>query len=360
MTIRDFVSSNYSSDKGRARLVTEKERLLSVLDRRSVDRPPVVIPGGMMNAVLVEVMRDSGYPWPQAHTDPEFMAGLALATKEKTGIENVGVPFCMTVEAEEMGSQVDYSSEKFEPHVTGYAETLGDVDEGKSNPRPDRTRRISVVLEALDSLKSMVNDVPIVGNVVGPMSLATSVVDPLKVFRMVLTDRAGLNHLLDITLDCSISFARRQVASGADVIVIADPTATGEILGAAAFAAFEVPRLQKLVSAIHEEGAKAIVHICGNIQSILEQVKVLGADALSFDSGVNIRKVRMAVGALPLMGNISTVLLHQGKPAKIEAVVRQVVNEGVDIVAPACGFSPFTPLVNIQAMCRTVKELSVG
>ncbi len=340
-------------------MVTEKERLLSVLDRRSVDRPPVVIPGGGMNGILIEVMRTSGYTWPQAHIDPEFMAGLALATKEKTGLENVGVPFCMTVEAEALGSQVDYNSEKTEPRVLEYSAILGGGDYGNINPHPGRTRRMSVVLEALDKLKSKVSNIPIVSNVVGPMSVATSVVDPLKVFKMVRIDTEGLNHLLDIALDCSISFARIQVAHGADVIVIADPTATGEILGAKAFDAFEVPRLQKLVSAVHEEGALAIVHICGNIQSILEQVKVLGADALSFDSIVNIGKVRMAVGSLPLMGNISTTLLHRGTPAQIEAAVRDVINAGVDIVAPACGLSPLTPLVNIQAMCQTVKELSV-
>lgn len=339
-------------------MLTEKARLFSVLEGRRVDRPPVVIPGGMMNGVIVEVMKPSGYSWPKAHIDSRFMTGLALATREKTGMENVGVPFCMTVEAEAMGSQVDLGSEQIEPHIKEYS----GIDWGgvgvKRSPGNDLSRRMSVVLEALTKLKSTMVDVPVMGNVVGPMSIAASVADPLKVLRMVQLDPEGLDRLLDISVDYSISFARNQVEHGADIIVIGDPTATGEILGAKSFSKFEVPRLQNLVAAVHEEGAKAIVHICGNIQPILEQIKRIGADALSFDAMVNIRRVREAVGSLPLMGNISTILLHKGEPAGIQAAVSEVVRAGVDIVAPACGFSPFTPLANIQAMCRSVKELS--
>lgn len=344
----------------RAKLITEKERLFAVLDRNGVDRPPVLIPGGMMNAVVVEVIRGSRYTWPQAHTDSEFMAGLALLTREKTGIENVGVPFCMTVEAEVLGSQVDYGSEQVEPHVTEYAATQMHGSNENKNAGTGRNGRMSVVVEAIEQLKSRANGAPVIGNVSGPMSVATSVGDPLRILRMAVIDPDTLNHLLDAALDCSIAFARRQIASGADVVAIADPTATGEILGAKSFETFEVPRLQKLVAAIHADGAKAIVHICGNLRPILGQVGDIGADALSFDSNVNIGQVRAAVGALPLMGNISTILLHRGTPAQIEAAVKRVVDAGVDIVAPACGISTLTPVANIQAMCRAVKELSGG
>lgn len=43
---------------------TEKERLLAVLNRQSTDRPPVICPGGMMNAAIVEVMNSSGQTLP--------------------------------------------------------------------------------------------------------------------------------------------------------------------------------------------------------------------------------------------------------------------------------------------------------
>ena len=36
--------------------LTPKERLLKVLRKEPVDRPPVICTGGMMNAAIVEIM----------------------------------------------------------------------------------------------------------------------------------------------------------------------------------------------------------------------------------------------------------------------------------------------------------------
>jgi [methyl-Co(III) methanol-specific corrinoid protein]:coenzyme M methyltransferase len=36
--------------------------------------------------------------------------------------------------------------------------------------------------------------------------------------------------------------------------------------------------------------------------------------------------------------------------------VRQLVEEGVDIIAPACGLSTSTPLENIRALTGAVRE----
>ena len=64
-----------------------------------------------------------GVTWPEAHTDAQMMADLALASYQHGCFENVGVPFCMTIEAEELGAKVTLGSKIFEPHVTEYAGT---------------------------------------------------------------------------------------------------------------------------------------------------------------------------------------------------------------------------------------------
>ena len=87
-------------------MLTEKERLEKVFHHEEVDRPPCICPGGMMNMITSELMDTCGVTWPEAHTDAEMMAKLALANYENGCFENVGVPFCMTVEAEAMGAEV--------------------------------------------------------------------------------------------------------------------------------------------------------------------------------------------------------------------------------------------------------------
>ena len=100
-----------------------------------------------MNMITSELMDTCGVTWPEAHTDAEMMAKLALANYENGCFENVGVPFCMTVEAEAMGAEVTMGTKIFEPHVTGYA--IDSVLDWKQlKPVNHEEGRAKVVLES--------------------------------------------------------------------------------------------------------------------------------------------------------------------------------------------------------------------
>ena len=66
---------------------------------------------------------------PEAHLDARKMADLAKAIYDEKIFENIGVPFCMTIEAEDMGSVVDFGNEIYEPHVIEYA--FDNIKEGR-------------------------------------------------------------------------------------------------------------------------------------------------------------------------------------------------------------------------------------
>ena len=95
--------------------LSPRDRLLRVLVRQRVDRPPVLCTGGMMNAAISEIVTTAGNTLPAAHTNPVMMAELASDVQQSTGFENLGAPFCLTVEAEALGSTVDYVSVSSEP-----------------------------------------------------------------------------------------------------------------------------------------------------------------------------------------------------------------------------------------------------
>jgi len=97
--------------------LSPRERLLRVLRRQPVDRPPVICPGGMMNAAIVDVMTRAGHTLPAAHSDGALMSDLASDVHEHTGFENIGIPFCMTVEAEVLGSGINPGTLSCEPKI---------------------------------------------------------------------------------------------------------------------------------------------------------------------------------------------------------------------------------------------------
>ena len=110
-----------------------KERLLSVLGGNKPDRIPCICPGGMMNMIITELMNKTGVTWPDAHINSEKMVRLAESVYEHRMFENYGVPFCMTVEVEGMGAEVNMGDVKFEPRITNYVvDTVSDYKNMKS------------------------------------------------------------------------------------------------------------------------------------------------------------------------------------------------------------------------------------
>ena len=97
-----------------------KKRLINALKSGQVDRPPFISPGGMMNMVTTDILQSLDLTWSQVYGEPEQMAGLALRVSDLIGIENLGLPFCMTVEAEALGAEVEMDSIYNEPRVVKY------------------------------------------------------------------------------------------------------------------------------------------------------------------------------------------------------------------------------------------------
>jgi len=339
--------------------LNEKERLLNVLNGDMVDRPPVICPGGMMSACVTELSDQVGGGH---HSDTKAMVSAARKINQLIGFENYGVPFCLTAEVEALGANVSLGDNLIEPRVTLYNDQSLEAIMEKY-PVDVTTGRMGVVLAAIRELShsnisnnnNNNSQVPVIGNISGHISTATSVVEPLEMFKMLRREPERASRFLTFINDYLVRYALEMVKAGADVISISDPTATGEILGPRNFQKFAVPYYQTIIEALHKEGIPVILHICGNASNIIESLNEVEANAVSFDSIVNLKNARAGIKA-GLMGNVSTQLLHTGEITKIVSITHNALHSGVDIVAPACGLSMATPISNLKAMTDYVKE----
>ena len=335
-------------------IYSPKERLLSKLRGDSIDRPPVICPGGMLNAAIVEVMEHTGHKLPDGHSDAELMANLARDISHLTGFENFGVPFCMTVEAEALGSSIDLGSLICEPKIL--KERFACVSDALI-ALPDTAgsnARVAVTASAVHKLSG--GDVPVIGSLTGPISTAASLVDPMTFLKELRKDKENAHRVLASVTDWLISYALILRDSGADVICIADPTATGEILGPRFFEEYAVTYINRLVEAIRSTGTPVIVHICGQLSSVADHVSKLSGNAISTDAMVSLRNLKSKYPNLTTMGNLSTVRLEQGEPDGIIRNTDILLKSGIDILAPACGLGTATPLRNIAAFTKRAKS----
>jgi [methyl-Co(III) methanol-specific corrinoid protein]:coenzyme M methyltransferase len=332
-----------------------KERLLRKLSKQGTDRPSVICPGGMMNAAIVDVMTKTGHTLPEAHHTGALMEELAYDVYANTGFENFGVPFCMTIEAEALGSAVDFGSLKCEPKIDHEpfpsAEALAFLPAGAIL----KNGRAQAVINAVYGLSQRNPDVPVIGSLTGPLSLAASIIDPMTFLKDLRKKRDMSHRALDYVSDQLIDYARLLADNGATVISIADPTATGEILGPKLFEEYAVPYINKVAAAISAMGVPVIVHICGDVKSVKQHFPSLQGKAISVDAMVNLRTLKEEYSGLTTMGNLSTYLLELSESDRVYEAAQSLLKHGIDILAPACGLSTSTPLANIAAFTSAVK-----
>jgi [methyl-Co(III) methanol-specific corrinoid protein]:coenzyme M methyltransferase len=108
------------------------------------------------------------------------------------------------------------------------------------------------------------------------------------------------------------------IEAGADVVCIADPSASGELMGIRAFSEFALPYINDLVVYFREKyNTPAIVHICGKVQSLGTALSEIAAESISVDSFVSIKMLRQLAPSKIAMGNISTHLLASRGPDSI-------------------------------------------
>ena len=337
--------------------LSPKARLLDTLARKRVDRPPVICTGGMMNSAIVDIMTKTGHTLPEAHFTADRMALLAADIHVETGFENIGIPFCMTVEAEVLGSEIDFGSLACEPKIAREQfHSVKDVVYKNIATMLDNGR-IRAVAGAAERLAGRYPDHPVIGSLTGPISTAASLVDPMQFLKELRKEKEHAHRVLEYVSSFLIAFARTLVDSGATAICIGDPTATGEILGPKMFDEYAVAYLNKIIDGIHAAGVPVLVHICGEMKAVKPSIPLLHSDAISTDAFVNLKLLKEEYPQLTTMGNLSTFLLESGDPERIARRTGTLVQDGIDIISPACGLSTATTLSAIRAMTDTVKDI---
>ncbi|MDR0879700.1 MAG: MtaA/CmuA family methyltransferase [Clostridioides sp.] len=334
--------------------MTPKERLFEVLRGNKVDRKPCICPGGMMNMIVEDIMDIEGVFWPMAHTDANMMAELTMGMYKNNTFENFGVPFCMTVEAEGMGAKVYMGTKTTEPRVTEYP--IESVTEWRKLTNIDvNAGRAKVVTDAIKILKAKNSEVPIIANLTGPVSLASSLVEPMIYYKELVKKPKEAHEFMEFVTDNLIAFGRAQLEAGADVLTISDPSGTGEILGAKTFSKFAVPYLNKIIDSLKEYAkGGTIIHICGRLKSIYAELNDLHSDAVSFDSITSATQVAENVKGKAIMGNVSTFAIENGDRESLTKISKQCL-ETVDILSPACGIGVRSKLENIKVLTECAK-----
>jgi len=326
-----------------------KRRFLAALFGGPVDRIPVA------NAVSVahaELMRACDAFFPEAHLDANVMARLAAAGHEIIGFDTVMPVFSVVQEAAALGCSIAWGSQGMMPAAVSHPFAERGVFELPLDWMGAPS--IRVVLDALSLLRTRLGcRVALIGKVMGPWSLSYAMFGTEEFLVRTLTDPDAVARSLEVLKKVTISFARAQIAAGADVICVADHAT--DMISPLMYGDMLLPVHQHIIAAM---GCPTILHCCGNTSDRVSLFANAGFDCFHFESKVDPAHARReAGGRMRLMGNLNCPqLLRSGGTSEIRRACLTVLAAGIPILSPECAVPLDTPSQNLAALVEAAEE----
>ena len=331
-----------------------KERVMAVINHQKPDRMPCF---GANSTVTYEQMEKVGAFWPEGHVDAEAMAKQALAAYTVLGFDAVRLPFCQTFEAVALGCKRKPGKVRELEGFPGIEHpppyTLDDTPEF---PDDFLSRGyIPELLKAVEILKKEVGDeVPIVAGIIGPFTIAGSLLDSVPILKATFKTPDKIPPFLEVAEKAGTTLAKALVEAGADIISCEDMTASPELIAPKTYREFELEYQRRQFEAIP---VPKILHICGNVDPIVEWMGQTGADILSLEPKASASLARQKCGSdIILMGGVDTATtLFMKDPETVKEGCEETIADGIQILAPGCAVAPGTPMENLLAMVEVAK-----
>lgn len=334
--------------------MNSKERVMAVINHQKPDRMPCF---GANSTVTYEQMEKVGAFWPEGHEKGEVMAKQALAAYSVLGFDAVRVPFCQTFEAVALGCTRKPGKIREIEGIPGIEHPPPyKIDDTPVFPDDFLSRGfIPELIKAVEILKKEVGDeVPIVAGIIGPFTIAGSLLDSVPLLKATFKTPEKMRPFLDVGEKAGTALAKALIDAGADIISIEDMTASPELIAPKTYRDYELEYQKKQCAAIP---VPKILHICGNVDPIIEWMGQTGAEILSLEPKASAILAREKCGAdAVLMGGVDTAtVLFMKDPDTVKQGCEESIADGIQILAPGCAVAPGTPTENLLAMVEIAK-----
>ncbi len=327
--------------------MTPKERIYAILNGDTCDRPAVTPIFMAWAASFI------GRTYQDYYLDGDVLAEAQLAVVRAFNLDQTGAISDPWREASAYGMEFDYPKD-------GVGKPRGTLIKTRQDIARVKTLDIENAAQTkqrIESVKKMAAQVgqthSVLGWVEGPMAEYADLRGVEKAFLDLIDDPQMFMEAGQVIVQNAISFAVAQIKAGADMVGVGDAVAS--LIGPKMYTKYVLPLEQKLFATIHEAGAKVKLHICGNINNIVEHMAKSGADVIDVDWMVPLEKARQLVGPdIVLCGNFDpSAVLLQGTPENVAEAARKCIKAGGKkfFLMPGCEVPPATPQQNIRAFC---------
>lgn len=292
-------------------------------------------------------------------TDYHILVAAQLRVAEEFGVDVLTCCSDAWREASDLGAQLTYYDR--EPPGCTCPLLAEKADLARLRPvEPEAGRRMIDRIMAVSALaEASRREIEVDGWVEGPVAQAANLRGLTELMLDTKDDPGFVADLMDWVTELEIAFARAQVRAGADAIGIGD--AASSLISPRFYDSHVLPRIRRLVTAVHEAGAKVRLHVCGDTTHLLPFFATLNVDIIEIDSLVDLGQARLQLGdSVTLLGNLNPVAhVRDGSPVTIAEGLRACHELAGPryVVGAGCEIPASTPPQNLQAFAEFARSV---
>ncbi len=294
----------------------------------------------------------------QAISDANIQAEAVLALHEYFQTPVLLTAMDLSAEAETFGCEIRMSDEEI-PTVIGRLVTNRAQAESLPDPQPG-DKRTHVHLDAARKLVSSHKNVPVLGGLIGPFSLAGRLFGVSEALELTINDPDLMIFLLEKATRFLTEYSRAFREAGASGVIMAEPAAG--LLSPRALAKFSSVYVKRIVDAVQTENFAVVYHNCGAKIAHLPKILEAGPEIFHFGAPMDLLAALEQVdGMVILAGNLDpTAVFYSGTAEEVHNQTTQLLKSTKQyrnyVISSGCDLPPGTPLINLETFYETVRK----
>jgi [methyl-Co(III) methanol-specific corrinoid protein]:coenzyme M methyltransferase len=321
---------------------------LDAVTSKPTTRPAV---GSGTSIVTEELMDLTDAAFPQAHTNSELMAKLAVAGHTILGYDVVMPLFGVWHESAALGCPVEWGDRLHMPDCRkAIWKTDSDIKFTKDFLKHPAAK---TPLEAISILKKELReDAAVCGKVFGPWTLGYHVFGVEEFLVNTLLDADMIRRAIDKLKQVTILYADAQIEAGADCLLLADH-ATRDLCGPDMYRDFLMGVHSELVERID---CPLILHICGDTKDRIKYIRQSRIACFHWDTKCGRAEVvrQLAGDKLSLMGGIGNLDTLYKQPEDVRRQAAEAAQAGINIIGPECAVPLDVKVENLKAVSEEI------
>ncbi|MBL4953042.1 uroporphyrinogen decarboxylase family protein [Neobacillus sp. YIM B02564] len=337
--------------------MNSKERLVKAVTFQAVDRVPVVPVALTQGAKLLNL------DLPTYQKNGEYIANGQLKLLELLEPDAVfGMPHVVE-DLTPWGVPLTYHQNGSPTVGKMIIRNVEDILDLKV-PDPTNSMETKETLKAISILAKKVGQhTAVIGGLIAPFSLPSMLMGTGAFMRLLLEeDRNGDQYLKLLLHKCKqfvISWAKKMVEAGADIIVMADGIASQTVISRRLF---ENHVLSLVKETIKEIPVPVVYEAVGSAQGIIDLIAITGAVVTILDYNDDLKECKkIANGKIAIMGNFNNIEMLNWNAIKTQLEVKKAINKAANgygyVVSSQGPEIPYNvPFEVIETMVNATKE----